>query len=265
MYAEKPEYAQVRGHSTNKAPRVPAFISEAPALFGGAVVSLGVMGAIFVNAMWFQPAQHPGPMFTPRTAEVALAPVVTNPVRTVAVSPMTEEPPVATGSQASKEILREVQTALASRGYYAGKLDGVYGSRTRTAIETFQKDHSMPQDGKASVRLLTQVLMSASSAPAEVPVPKATVAGGQGDDRVATLSSPTSDEDADRSPEQVADGMVARIQAGLRRYGYDDVVVDGRMGQQTATAIQRFQLDFGMKITGEPSATVLQKLEEVGA
>ncbi len=253
MYADKPAYAQFRDHSKPTGTRVPAFISEAPALFGGAVISLGVMGAIFVNAMWFQPGQHPAPMFTPRTADVAIAPVVATPVRTVAVKSAPEDVKAAP-TQASKEILREVQTALASRGYYEGKLDGVYGSRTQSAIETFQKDHSMPQDGQASVRLLTQVLMSASSSPSEVPVPKATVVA-------ATESS----EQVASAPDQVADGMVARIQAGLRKYGYDDVVVDGRMGQQTATAIQRFQLDFGMKITGEPSPIVLQKLEEVGA
>ena len=155
-----------------------------------------------------------------------------------------------------------MQTALASRGYYSGKLDGVYGSRTQSAIETFQRDHSMPQDGEASVRLLTQVLMSASSSPAEVPVPKATnVAATQSPEQVAGVPNDASVVAAD----DVADGMVARIQAGLRKYGYDDVVVDGHMGQQTATAIQRFQLDFGMKITGEPSTAVLKKLEDVGA
>ena len=37
------------------------------------------------------------------------------------------------------------------------------------------------------------------------------------------------------------------------------------MGQQTATAIQRFQLDYGMKITGEPSDKVLEKLRDIGA
>ena len=65
--------------------------------------------------------------------------------------------------------------------------------------------------------------------------------------------------------EPKADGLVARIQSGLRAYGYDDLVVDGQMGQQTATAIQRFQLDYGMKITGEPSDGVLKKLREIGA
>ena len=61
------------------------------------------------------------------------------------------------------------------------------------------------------------------------------------------------------------DGLVAQIQSGLKAYGYDELVVDGKMGTNTATAIQRFQLDYGMKITGEPSDLVLEKLREIGA
>ena len=108
---------------------------------------------------------------------------------------------------------------------------------------------------------MTQVLLSASSGPREVPVPS--------ESQVVRQATPTKVKTVKLPVEQAApvavDGLVARIQAGLRAYGYDDLVVDGQMGQQTATAIQRFQLDYGMKITGEPSDQLLDKLRDIGA
>ena len=100
--------------------------------------------------------------------------------------------------------------------------------------------------------------MSASSRPKDVPVPKAS--------EIALKPKPVKTVAVKTEPEATtADGLVAQIQSGLRAYGYDDLVVDGRMGQQTATAIQRFQLDYGMKITGEASKRVLDKLRDIGA
>ncbi len=229
-----------------------------PRLCAAAALSVAVMGSICVNAIWYQPGKHPAPLFATRTLDndastrsndlaKAKTPVK---VRRVATQTLSEEQ--------SGELLREVQTALSVRGYYGGKLDGLYGSRTKGAIEDFQNDHSLSQDGKVSLRLLTQVLMSASSRPQEVPVPSANQV-------VENVTKVKTVKVSAASPIEAVDGLVARIQAGLRAYGYDDLIVDGQMGQQTATAIQRFQLDYGMKITGEPSDLVLNKLRDIGA
>jgi len=142
------------------------------------------------------------------------------------------------------------------RGYYSGKVDGKFGSRTKTAIVSFQQDHSLKQDGRASVRLLSQILLSASASPKEVPIPKSVVAEVDSDKELSAKVAKQS---------VAASGLVAQIQTGLRNYGYEELVVDGKPGRKTKTAIQRFQLDYGMKITGEPTDTVLNKLREIGA
>ena len=255
MHAYQPERIVPTSNSSN--PAIEIFKAH-PSLCAGAALSLVVMSAIFVNAVWYQPGKHPAPLFATRTIE-HVKPVGDLAKSTTETSSSTKltAPKVAV-SETSKELLREVQTALSVRGYYSGKLDGVFGSRTKKAIIGFQKDHSLKQDGEATVRLLTQVLMSASSRPQEVPVPKSSeLATKQTESDEKVVSTPS-------VPDQ-ADGLVARIQSGLRAYGYDDLKVDGKMGQQTATAIQRFQLDYGMKITGEPSDGVLTKLREIGA
>ena len=52
-----------------------------------------------------------------------------------------------------KDIVRvqaspqQVQTALKNAGYYKGTIDGKIGQNTRKAIEVFQKDHHLKNDG----------------------------------------------------------------------------------------------------------------------
>jgi len=43
--------------------------------------------------------------------------------------------------------LRDAQVHLKQLGYYAGPIDGVFGSRTRDALERFQRDHRLPETG----------------------------------------------------------------------------------------------------------------------
>ncbi len=43
----------------------------------------------------------------------------------------------------------EVQVCLRNAGYYKGKVDGVFGPKTRAAIKAFQKDNGLQVDGLA--------------------------------------------------------------------------------------------------------------------
>ena len=232
-----------------KAGFISAILSQHPALVGGAAISVLTMGVIFTNALWFQTGKHPSPMFTTRVIDNVKT------VETVSVKPTANEKRQATALEASTEVLREVQSALSVRGYYGGKVDGEFGSKTKAAIIAFQQDHSLDQDGKPSVRLLSQILLSASASPKEVPIPKS----------VATKQVSKTKTTASSSVDKTNSGLVAQIQAGLKNYGYDELVVDGKPGRQTKTAIQRFQLDYGMKITGEASPQILKKLQDIGA
>lgn len=61
--------------------------------------------------------------------------------------------------------MREIQAALAMRGYYRGHIDGLYGPQTRAAIEQFQRDNGIDVDGIAGP--VTQALLFApNTAPA---------------------------------------------------------------------------------------------------
>lgn len=52
------------------------------------------------------------------------------------------------------EEVSAVQSALKGRGYYDGKVDGIYGTVTKNAVTKFQKDNGLKTDGIAGKQTL---------------------------------------------------------------------------------------------------------------
>lgn len=52
------------------------------------------------------------------------------------------------------EEVRQIQTALRDLGYFNSKIDGIYGTRTKAAVERFQKDYGLTVDGIAGKNTL---------------------------------------------------------------------------------------------------------------
>ena len=52
------------------------------------------------------------------------------------------------------EEVSAVQSALKGRGYYDGKVDGIYGTITKNAVTKFQKDNGLKTDGIAGKQTL---------------------------------------------------------------------------------------------------------------
>ncbi len=48
----------------------------------------------------------------------------------------------------TRDRYKEIQRALAKRGYDPGPIDGRWGSRTSAALKRFEKDNNLPADGK---------------------------------------------------------------------------------------------------------------------
>jgi len=55
------------------------------------------------------------------------------------------------------ELVTEIQSLLNKLGYPVGAADGVVGSKTRSAIEAFQRANGLTVDGAATNRLLTEL------------------------------------------------------------------------------------------------------------
>ena len=65
------------------------------------------------------------------------------------------------GSQG--EEVRQIQTKLKRWGYYNGSVDGIYGSKTLSAVKSFQKKNGLTVDGIAGTKTLNAMGITSSS------------------------------------------------------------------------------------------------------
>ena len=50
-------------------------------------------------------------------------------------------------SGSTGEAVKQIQTALKNKGYYTGKVDGIFGKLTTAAVKSFQRDNGLKSDG----------------------------------------------------------------------------------------------------------------------
>ncbi len=163
-----------------------AALKRPGSLVGGIVLTAGSV-AIVINALGFQQARHPSPMFSKAERATAssrpiesAAPVVapTPPARPLPVSPSSAPPqpparnqardPIGemirasetTGSAAvsrpaeaePQRLVASAQRALVKLGYGPLKTDGLLGQGTRQALERFERDRRLPVTGELGQR-----------------------------------------------------------------------------------------------------------------
>lgn len=63
-----------------------------------------------------------------------------------------------TGSEVTK-----IQTALKQKGYYTGGIDGIFGTKTRTAVRKFQSANGLAVDGIAGPKTLAKLGIKSGS------------------------------------------------------------------------------------------------------
>lgn len=238
----------------------------------GSTAGLVVFGLGFAliagNALYSQEGRHPDPIWSTAKQQDSLSQnyedeiakaskpnTITRSVLTQRVSvkniPVPTASPARSASIAAQSsLVRDVQSALADIGFYKGKIDGIYGSGTKTAIMSFQRRAGIIPNGEASYGLLSN-LKSVQA-----------VTGGintnEVDTQVPSVSSLPKVLVFDAE-------IVTRIQTGLKEnFGDETISVDGVMGNQTKNAIKRFQKRFKLEATGELDNKTIQKMISVG-
>lgn len=63
----------------------------------------------------------------------------------------------------SGAVVSQIQTKLKKWGYYAGDVDGIYGSATERAVRAFQRKNGLTADGKAGAQTLEALGLPADS------------------------------------------------------------------------------------------------------
>lgn len=136
--------------------------------------------------------------------------------------------PRAAGSLNREQTL-ELQTLLNGLGYDAGAADGLFGSKTRSAVRGFQADQALTADGFPTLALLDRVRMRAGVAVAPA-----------------------------RTPVGLQRNGIRELQRLLNRLGYSVGRADGDIGPRTREAIRRFERARGLEVRGRATDVVLE-------
>ena len=134
-------------------------------------------------------------------------------------------PPMAAPPAAASRLIGNVQSELRRTGYDL-PVSGTMDAATRSAIIDFQTRTGATVTGHPSEGLLASLRSHSGQASAQ-----------------------------DRQ-------VVMKIQQQLNRRGYDAGPADGTFGPKTRVAIQTYQSDAGLAITGEPNAQLLADLRD---
>lgn len=60
-------------------------------------------------------------------------------------------------------VVTQIQQKLKNWGYYAGSVDGIYGSKTTSAVKYFQRKNGLTADGKCGPKTLSALGISVSA------------------------------------------------------------------------------------------------------
>jgi len=251
-------------HEDRGAPLILALGWSRRDVAGVAVGALATI-AILLNLLFMQSGSHPAPMFRdafvpPESAKAA--PVRTKPVEVVDSAPAVVPRPrpadpapaapatkvaAPAGSRMPGEIISDIQRELVRRGYYDGVVDGLYGPKTDAAIRDFEQAAGLKPSTEPSEALLQAMVR----APAKLT--KATTGS-----TAAARPLPGRAEAAVERP--APSKRVIALQRALAEYGYGQIRPSGIIDAETQSAIEKFERERKLPITGQASDRVVREL-----
>jgi len=210
-------------------------------LIGGGAAAAAV-GTILVNALYLQPGPHPAPIFAVKARPVSgdqADAVVTLP-RPRPADLFSARPDASVAARPRAELISEVQRELLRRGLYDGPIDGLPGPRTDAAIQDFAEAAGIkpaPDPSEELLRTLAKSTIKAPRGPTTASRP----------DPIGGLIAPP--------PRRVT-----AVQRALNESGYGQIRANGVMGPDTITAIQKFERERKLPITGQISDRLIREL-----
>jgi len=205
----------------------------------GIVILVIAAGAILVNALYRQPGPHPAPIFS-----IKPRPVASEPTGGIVPAMPRARPEVMApaktdaGTRPRADLIADIQRELSRRGLYDGPVDGTVGPKTDAAIRDFETAAKLKVTGEPSEEVLRAIRHAPLKTEAGAPRPRP--------DPIAELIAP--------APRVVA------VQRALNDYGYGPVKVTGNFGAETVSAIQKFERDRKLPVTGQISVRLLREL-----
>jgi peptidoglycan hydrolase-like protein with peptidoglycan-binding domain len=211
-----------------------AAISRHPRQFVGLVMATIAVFAVFANALFLQTGPHPSPIFATRSLVKQDAPV---PLPRPQIAQPANLEPVAAGRT---QLIANIQRELGRKGFYDGTADGVWGAKTDAAARDFVQAASLRINAEASDGLLRAISTSSAK------VPQAAGAAPPVVDPIAELIAPPK--------------RVLAVQRALADFGYGQIKATGVFDAGTAAAIEKFERDRRMPVTGQISEQFVREL-----
>jgi peptidoglycan hydrolase-like protein with peptidoglycan-binding domain len=199
-----------------------AAIVRHPREFVGIVLAVAATATIFVNALFLQRGPHPAPIFSSHPL-IGAAPPHRHGATPTAPS--------------RTQLIADIQRALGRKGFYTGNVDGIWGAATDAAVRDFAQAAKLKINAEASESLLRAISTSSVQAPPKQPAPN---------DPIAKLLAPSQ--------------RVLAIQRALSDFGYGQIKPTGVYDADTRAAIEKFERDQKLPVTGLISETLIRAL-----
>lgn len=215
--------------------KVAAAIVRHPREFVGIVMVTAATFAIFSNALFLQKGPHPAPIFATRPLAQAV-PLAPRRPQTAPVNVIVN--PAADNTQNRAQLIADIQRELNRRGFYDGTVDSIWGTRTDAAARDFVQATGVKLNAEASDALLRAILSSGAKRTAAEPA--------RSNDPIAELIAPSK--------------RVLAVQRALADFGYGQIKPTGLYDPETRAAIEKFERDHRLPVTGQISDRVVREL-----
>jgi len=217
----------------------------------GFIVVVLAAVAIVVNGLLLQAGPHPAPMFKDSVAAIPAAPREAS--KDAAKVLPRARPPETTGKadpRPTAEIVADIQRELARRGFYDGVVDGRYGPRTDAAVRDFEQASGLKASAEPNEALLAAIKRS-NTKPPKAP-------SGLRPQVLPQVQQIRLEPSAD-----AASKRVVAVQRALAEYGYGQIKPTGTVDADTKVAIERFERERRLPITGQISDRFTRELAAV--
>jgi peptidoglycan hydrolase-like protein with peptidoglycan-binding domain len=217
----------------------------------GCVVGVCAAIMILINGLFLQSGPHPAPMFKSSLLPTASVAAKTDPAgtlprpRPVAAAPVKAEP---AAPRPAVETISDIQRELTRRGFYDGPIDGRYGPKTDAAIRDFEQATGLKPSSEPNEALLRAIKGSSGK------LPKTTGSTGRTaqlvrNDPIGEILGPSK--------------HILAVQRALAEFGYAQIKPTGILDPETQAAIERFERERKLPITGNASDRVTRELAAI--
>ena len=187
--------------------------------------------AIVTNALFMQKGPHPAPIFATR-------PLLQRDAAPAGRPQAVQAMPAA--DQARLQLIGNIQRELTRKGFYDGPADGIWGAKTDAATRDFASAAGLKINPEANDGLLRSIV-AYKPKPTTVAAPPSLPS-----DPIANLIAPSK--------------KVIAVQRALADFGYGQIKPTGVLDLETRAAVEKFERDHQMPVTGQISVRFVREL-----